>query len=217
MTPHATRRLLSARSSRPDGRPRSAANGRRVVVAALAIAIGAVSASCTDPVLDDAIEAQGNETENIPKGPLHRAGQRCVVCHQANGEAAESPFTLAGTVFAQPKRQVGVEGAEVRLTDADGTKHITKTNCVGNFFVKPSEWEPRFPILVEVAKGGVRRSMRSPIGREADCAGCHVLQIPPADPFSQVGHIYLFATDEIGSPEGAADCPVDPLRPGSPP
>ncbi len=188
----------------------------RIVIAAFAIAVGAVSASCTDPVLDDAVEAQGNETENIPQGPLHRAGQRCIVCHQPNGEASESPFTLAGTVFAQPKRQVGVEGAEVRLTDADGTKHITKTNCVGNFFVKASEWEPKFPILVEVAKGGVRRSMRSPIGREADCAGCHVTEIPPADPYSQVGHIYLFATDEIGSPEGAADCPVDPLRPGSP-
>lgn len=196
--------------------PKSAA--ARIIVAALAMAVGAASMSCTtDPVLDDAVEAQGNETENIPKGPLHRAGQRCTVCHQKNGVASDSPFTLAGTVFAQPKRQVGVEGAEVRLTDADGTKHITKTNCVGNFFVKASEWEPKFPILVEIAKGGVRRSMRSPIGRETDCASCHVLQIPPADPFSQVGHIYLFATDEVGSPEGAADCPVDPLRPGSPP
>lgn len=182
----------------------------------LALTAAAVSASCTDPVLDQIVEDQGNETKGIPQGPLHRAGQRCVACHQEGGEASEHPFTIAGTVFAQPKRQVGVEGAEVRMTDADGTKHITKTNCVGNFFVKPSEWVPKFPILVEVAKGGVRRSMRSTIGRASDCAECHTLSIPPADPFSQVGHIYLFATDELGSPEGAADCPVDPLRPGSP-
>ncbi|MBX3222138.1 MAG: hypothetical protein KF795_16595 [Labilithrix sp.] len=188
----------------------------RVFVVVASVAAAVVSASCTDPVLDETVDDQGNETKGIPQGPLHRAGQRCTACHQQNGVASEHPFVLAGTIFAQPKRQVGVEGAEVRLTDADGTKHITKTNCVGNFFVTASEWEPKFPILVEVAKGGVRRSMRSPIGRETDCAGCHVLSVPPADPLSQVGHIYLFATDEIGSPEGAADCPVDPLRPGSP-
>ncbi len=189
---------------------------KHMIVGALVLAAAAVSASCTDPVLDDTVDAQGKETKGIPQGPLHRAGQRCTACHQEGGEASEAPFTIAGTVFAQPKRQVGVEGAEVRLTDADGTKHITKTNCVGNFFVKKSEWEPKFPILVEVAKGGVRRSMRSPIGRATDCAQCHTLAIPPADPFSEVGHIYLFATDELGSPEGASDCAVDPLRPGSP-
>jgi mono/diheme cytochrome c family protein len=189
----------------------------RLVVLGSALAAAILSASCTDPVLDTIVDDQGNETENIDQGELHRAGQRCTACHQEGGEASSSPFTLAGTVFAQPNRQVGVSGAEVRLTDSDGTKHTAKTNCVGNFFIKASEWEPKFPILVEIAKGGVRRSMRSPIGRDTSCAGCHTLAIPPADPFSQVGHIYLFATDEPGSPEGAADCKVDPLRPGSPP
>ncbi len=172
--------------------------------------------SCSDPVLDDAIDAQGNETAEIPQGPLHRAGQPCVVCHQEGGPAADFPFTVAGTIFAQPARQIGVDGAEVRMTDADGTKHTAKTNCVGNFFVKPDEWAPKFPILVEVAKGNLRRSMRSPIGREPSCAGCHVPQIPVSDPASQVSHIYLFAGDEPGFPEGALDCAVDPKRPGSP-
>ena len=188
----------------------------RSPLALLAAGIALASASCTDPVLDDIVEDQGNETKNIPQSEHHRAGQRCVACHQEHGKASGSPFTLAGTVFAQPGRQVGVEGAEIRLTDADGTKYTAKTNCVGNFFIKPSEWVPKFPILVEIAKNNVRRSMRSPIGREADCAGCHVLDIPPKDPFSQVGHIYLFSTDELGSPEGSPECPVDPVRPGSP-
>lgn len=178
--------------------------------------LGVALFACSDPVLSDAVDAQGNETENIPEGPLHRAGQRCVVCHQEGGKASGAPFTLAGTVFAQPARQVGVDNAEVRLTDADGTKYTAKTNCVGNFFVKPGEWDPKFPVLVEVAKGNVRRSMRSPIGREPDCAFCHTTELPPSDPLSKVGHIYLFATDEPGSPEGAADCEVDPKRPGSP-
>lgn len=184
--------------------------------AALAVYV-ASSLSCSDPVLDGAEEAQGNETSGIDKGEFHRAGSACVTCHREGGAASDSPFTIAGTVFAQPLRQVGVDSAEVRMTDADGTKYLAKTNCVGNFFVKPSDWVPKFPILVEVAKGGVRRSMRSPIGREPSCAVCHTPEIPPPDPFSQLGHIYLYSGDEPGSPNGLADCPVDPIRPGSPP
>jgi hypothetical protein len=171
--------------------------------------------SCTDPVLDDLVAAQGNETEGIEKGPFHRAGQRCVVCHQDGGEASDSPFTLAGTIFAQPNRQVGVGGAEIRLTDADGTKYIAKTNCVGNFFIKPSEWEPKFPVLVSVYKAGVQRAMQAPIGREADCAGCHSLDLPPKDPFTKMPHIYLFGTDEPSAKDGDPACPVDPVRPGT--
>lgn len=172
--------------------------------------------SCTDPVLDGAVENQGNETEGYAKGEFHRAGQLCVACHQKGGDASDSPFTMAGTVFAQPARQVGVDNAEIRFTDADGAKYTATTNCVGNFFVKADEWQPKFPVLVEVAKGNIRRSMRSPIGRSPDCAGCHSLDIPVADPFSQVGHIYLFGGDEPGQPNGAADCDADPVRTGSP-
>jgi hypothetical protein len=172
--------------------------------------------SCADPVLSDAVDAQGNETSGIDKGEFHRAGQPCVTCHQEGGPASDFPFTVAGTVFAQPLRQVGVESAEIRMTDADGTKHMAKTNCVGNFFVTAKDWQPKFPILVEIAKNNVRRSMRSPIGRDASCGSCHTQELEPSDPLSQVGHIYLFATDEPGAPEGAADCKVDPKRVGSP-
>lgn len=172
--------------------------------------------SCSDPILDGGVEAQGNETANIPQGQYHRAGQPCTVCHQKGGPASGAPFVVAGTVFAQPARQVGVGSAEVRMTDAEGTKYVAKTNCVGNFFVKPEEWNPHFPILVEISKNNVRRSMRSPIGREGSCGGCHAFELTPRDPFSQLGHIYLYAADEPGSPEGAADCEVDPRKPGSP-
>lgn len=188
----------------------------RSLLGLFALVAAVVSAACDDPVLDGTVEDQGNETSGIPQGELHRAGQRCTACHQEGGEASDSPFTLAGTVFAQPNRQIGVGAAEIRLTDADGTKFTAKTNCVGNFFIKSSEWQPRFPILVDIAKGPVRRSMRSPIGRATDCAECHTLSFPVPDPLTQVPHIYLFSGDEPGSPEGAPDCPVDPRRPGGP-
>lgn len=185
----------------------------------LFVVTGAICAavSCSsDPALSNAVDALGNETQGVERGQYHRAGQPCVVCHQSGGPASDKPFTVAGTVFAQPNRQVGVESAEVRMTDADGTKHIAKTNCTGNFFVTAAEWDPKFPILVEVAKGGVRRSMKGPIGRDPSCAHCHSFDIPVKDKASMVTHIYLFSSDEPGSPEGAADCPVNPKRPGSP-
>jgi len=183
----------------------------------IALLIGAAAfLSCADPVQSDAVSALGNETSGVPKGEFHRAGQPCVTCHGEGGPASDVPFTVAGTVFAQPKREVGVESAEVRMTDSDGTKYTAKTNCVGNFFVKPEDWQPKFPILVEVAKNNLRRSMQSAIGREGSCAGCHTVDLDPSDPLSQVDHIYLFASDEPGSPEGSADCPVDPKRVGTP-
>jgi hypothetical protein len=183
---------------------------------ALATALASMSLSCKDPILDRTVANQGKETSGIDKGEFHRAGQHCVVCHQAHGDSSDHPFTLAGTIFAQPARQVGVSGVEIRLTDSDGTKYTAKTNCVGNFFIKPTEWAPKFPILVEIAKNNIRRQMHSPIGREPDCAACHQLEIPPPDPFAQMPHIYLFGGDEPGAPDGDPSCPVDPVRPGSP-
>ena len=119
-----------------------------------AVALCAIASCSSDPALSDAVDALGNETEGIEKGPYHRAGQACVTCHQEGGPASDFPYTVAGTVFAQPNRQVGVEKAEIRMTDADGTKYIAETNCSGNFYVTAAQWDPKFPILVEVAKGG---------------------------------------------------------------
>ena len=185
----------------------------KLVVAVMGV--GAAFLSCADPVQSDAVNALGPETSGVPKGVYHRAGQPCVTCHQEGGPASGFPYTVAGTIFAQPLRQIGVEGAEIRMTDAEGTTHIAKTNCVGNFMVAPGEWAPKFPVLVEIGKGNIRRSMRSIIGRSASCASCHSSDLEVADPFSQLGQVYLFAADEPGSPEGTEGCPVDPKRPGT--
>lgn len=169
--------------------------------------------ACGDKLLDDQEAAQGNEVARVPVGEFHRAGQRCVTCHRKDGASSDHPFTLGGTVFASPARDVGVNGVEVLLTDSDGSKFIAHTNCVGNFFIKTTDWTPHYPIIVDIQKNGVRRSMRSPIGREGDCAACH--QIAVSDPLSQMPHIYLFGGDEPGSPDGDPTCPVDPVRAGT--
>ena len=190
-----------------------------LVMGVVGVALCASFLSCADPVLSDAVQSLGPETSGVPKGPFHRAGQPCPTCHQEGGPASNFPYTVAGTIFAQPLRQVGVEGVEVRMTDSENTTHIAKTNCVGNFTVTDKQWLPKFPILVEIGKGNVRRSMRSAIGRSSSCTGCHSSSIEVANPLSQVGHIYLYATDEPGSPDGAVDCggdgSINPIRPGT--
>lgn len=60
-----------------------------------------------------------------------RAGEDCLQCHSATGEAAARPFSAAGTVY----RISGSPAASVvvRLTDSASTEVSTVTDSVGNF------------------------------------------------------------------------------------
>src|SRR5690349_791339 len=122
----------------------------RASVLSLFLALSPIG-PCSDPVQDDAVKRLGDEASDVPQGEFHRAGQPCVVCHQS-GSAASTAFSVAGTIFRQPTSYVGVDRAQVELTDSNGTKYTAFTNCVGNFFVKPDQWNPAFPIYVRVAK-----------------------------------------------------------------
>lgn len=187
------------------------------LIAALGLAaLMSFTSSCSDPEISGGAAALGKETSGIPKGEFHRAGQPCVVCHQDQGPASDKPFVVAGTIFSGPVRMVGVNNVEVRMTDSEGTKFTSKTNCVGNFFVRPSQWQPHFPILVAIGKDNVVRTMQGPIGRDGSCAHCHANASTPDDPFSQTGHIYLYGGDEPGSPNGSVDCPANPIAANSP-
>jgi len=179
----------------------------RVGPLAVVLAIAAVAACGMDPIHDGAVAEQGKETTGVPIGEFHRAGQPCVVCHADSGPAS-TVFSVAGTVFAGPNNTVGVGGATVQMTDAKGSKFEKTTNCVGNFFVKPSDWDPAFPILVRVAKGAAKRSMKTPIGREPSCGNCHVRVIDDDNRFGSMPHIYLFGDVDPQGP--AKDCPVNP-------
>ncbi len=182
---------------------------------ALGLAVAGIM-SCADPEISGGAAALGKETSGIPKGAFHRAGQPCVVCHQDQGPAADKPFVVAGSIFASPLRMVGVNNAEIRMTDSEGTKFTTKTNCVGNFMVTPTQWRPHFPILVSIAKDNIVRQMQGPIGRDGSCAHCHANGVPPDDPFSQTGHVYLYGGDEPGSPNGDVTCAANPIAANSP-
>lgn len=182
-----------------------------VPLAALCALSVLASGACTplpDPVHDQAVERLGAEPP-IGPGALHRPGQPCGTCHGASGPA-ETDFSVAGTIFAGPGSLVGVEGALVELIDAAGTSPPAAsgvvTNCVGNFWVRRSSWNPVFPVRVVVSRGETHRPMNSEIGRAASCADCHAKAV--ADPFVQTGPVTLFASaDPAGPPQ---KCPVDP-------
>jgi hypothetical protein len=150
------------------------------------IALTATSGGC-DPVHDDAVSALGGETPGVPRGPLHRPGQPCLLCHDGQG-TDPTAFSMAGTVFAESSGLSPEVGAVVTLQDASGLTVTATTNAAGNFYLTPSQFSPHYPVHVtSVAVGATTATMHSHIGGNGSCAGCHV---DPAGPDSP-GHVYF--------------------------
>ncbi len=151
--------------------------------------------SACDPVHNDAIAALGDEAPGVRRGPLHRPGQPCLVCHDgAIGDP--QAFSVAGTVFLHPEDRIPVNGATVHLTDVTGSSFDAQTNAAGNFYVTPGEWTPHYPMIARVlALGGPKVAMNTLISGQGSCAGCH------ADPAgaNSPGHVSL-ELDDGGTP-----------------
>jgi hypothetical protein len=148
-----------------------------LLAAALAAPLSGLA--CGNPAVDVRIAALGEEKEGVPAGEHHRPGQPCVLCHSSYG-GAEPIMTVGGTIFAgRVGDRIPANGAEVTFIDAFGNRSpVATTNCAGNFWLTEEQWNPGFPLLVEIVckkDGGleVRQSMATRIAREGSCAGCH--------------------------------------------
>lgn len=134
----------------------------------LALALGA--SSCIGMTPDDRARAALPD-DGVEEGPLHRAGQPCLLCHSPSG--GEGPFlSVAGTVYATDG-VTGRAGITVILVDATGSERVASTNAVGNFMIESRDWSPVFPLTVDLTDGDTRIGMRSPIAREGSCSYCH--------------------------------------------
>jgi hypothetical protein len=151
----------------------------------------AVIAACGDPVQDKAIEALGPEASGVPKGPFHRPGQPCVLCHSDAGGAP--PFSLAGTVYIDADTLTPIDGVQVNFVDSFGSTFSTTTNCAGNFFVSPREYALDGPVWVNMRRDEVLREMDTAIYRDGSCAGCHADPLGPA----LAGHVFLIEDPTI--------------------
>lgn len=129
-------------------------------------------AACFDPVHADAVDDLGPEDPAIKKGPRHRAGQPCTTCHGERGPG-EPAISVGGTVYERRDSAQPASGADVTITDARGDRRTASTNDVGNFHFEKREWDPVFPLMVEVTYQGVTKTMETRIRRDGGCAVCH--------------------------------------------
>jgi hypothetical protein len=161
-------------------------------------------AGCTDPLHEQQVQALGPEDPSVSKGPLHRPGQPCLVCHGALGPAS-GMFVMAGTVYALPDSNVPAPNTQVTVEDVRGSTFTATTNAAGNFFITPDQWSIDFPAQVSHVIQGTLESPKmfpSLINRDGSCADCHGLQVGPTSP----GRVYLHgplssgATSDDGGP-----------------
>jgi hypothetical protein len=165
-----------------------------LVVLALAVCSLACAPAVLAPVDPEhaaAVEALGPEDPRVPAGPLHRAGQPCVLCHDLGAEAPA--FTFAGTAYRDNVSKTPLVDADVGLVDSVGYRYTVHTNCAGNFYVSATDYEPTWPFWVTVSQGANATMMGSPVHRERSCAACHG---DPASPGS-AGHVFLTSDDLV--------------------
>lgn len=166
------------------------------LLAALVLAISAsFAAVACDPVRSDAVAALGPEAPGVRRGPLHRPGQPCLLCHDG-GIGDPEAFSVAGTVYPQPSSTQGMSDVLVHMIDVSGSTYEATTNTAGNFYVLPRQWTPHYPVVVTVtAPGGDAVPMHTFIQRDGSCGGCHVAPAGPDSP----GHVCI-TLDDGGTP-----------------
>ena len=111
------------------------------------------------------------------RGPEMRAGENCLDCHgSGTGLEQGRAWSVAGTVFDSFSSgpDEGVGGAEVRLTDNNGSEVSLTSNAAGNFYTA----EPlSFPLQRAcVERNGEVFCMRREVP-DGSCNRCH--NIPP--------------------------------------
>ena len=133
--------------------------------------------SCLDPVHQDAVDALGDEVDGIPRGPTHRAGQTCTVCHGGKGPGSPD-ISIGGTIYDTrydgTSSLVALNGVTVTVTDAANTTKSAVSNSVGNFYFFTSDFDPKYPLHVTLTgSDGIKHDMKTRIGGDAGCARCH--------------------------------------------
>ena len=172
----------------------------RPLVLSLAVALASGAAADCDPVVDDAVAKLGGEAAGVPRGPLHRPGQPCLLCHQ-DGIGNPQRFTVAGTIFQTTGALVAASGVQVDLIDASGASIGIVTNAAGNFYLTPSQYDPTFPVQVSLNAAGSRVQMQTliegngTVEPNGGCASCHFDPVGPSTP----GHVAV-ALDDGGAP-----------------
>jgi len=169
---------------------------RSATVAGVVLAAGLLLAACVDESHELQVQALGDEAPGVKRGPLHRPGQPCLVCHGASGPSSHE-FVMAGTVYAVQGQSAPARGAQVLIEDQRGSSYVATTNEVGNFYITTDQWAPTLPAQVQVSQGDNSQQMLTHIGRDGSCSDCHTQTPGPTSP----GRVYLaLAPSQAGAP-----------------
>ncbi len=157
----------------------------------VAITVGVTA--CVDESHALQVDALGGEAPGVSRGPLHRPGQPCLVCHGEGGPAS-TQFVIAGTVFESQGKTDPANGAQVQIEDVMGAFYTATTNEVGNFYITPNQWSPTMPLQVQVSEGKNIEAMDTHIGRAGSCADCHTSTSGP----TSAGPVYVVSASTGG-------------------
>lgn len=177
---------------------------RPALLLALLALPGLLGACHPDPVHEDNVKAAGPEQPGVPTGPLHRPGQRCLVCHGGEGPAS-MVMSFAGTVYQNNNKGLPLANAIVRIVDSKGHAVSTGTNCAGNFFIQKKQFDPVWPAFVKIeygqtSAGPMTATMLTPMFRLGSCNECH------HDPAGPSNTLRLYApSDPVNYPPSG--CP----------
>jgi mono/diheme cytochrome c family protein len=106
------------------------------------------------------------------EGSSMAPGQACIACHATSGEAPI--FSIAGTIYPTAHEpsgcySTGVSGAQVEITDKNGSVTTYTVNSVGNF---RGQGSIALPYKAKVLYAGRTRAM-SASQSSGDCNVCH--------------------------------------------
>jgi hypothetical protein len=118
------------------------------------------------------------------QGPMMSPGQDCLECHggggggggaavpnalDGGGEDDGKTWSVAGTAYAAPSAQQGVQGATIHITDATGWHFTIRSNAAGNFYTAE---HVTFPLQVALELNGQISSMTTAV-TYGGCNSCH--------------------------------------------
>jgi hypothetical protein len=198
----------------------STARSLHVLFMTAGLSTALLAASCSDStglVLNpdavvgcpDYAPMQGLE---VAEGPGMLPGAVCGSCHRTGGQAENSPWTLAGTIFATKDAQCGSGGVAnigvdvlFAMDDPNGAFRMNeiqpggtlRTNSVGNFFTATKFVAPIRIRVYDPTDTTRQILMNTLVGQDpssgattrVDCNFCHYPGSPMLTPGN--GHIYL--------------------------
>ncbi|HXK16599.1 MAG TPA: hypothetical protein VNG33_02250 [Polyangiaceae bacterium] len=178
----AIERLQATDTTRMPPAPLEAATPAEISALTNWVQGGAMAGSCDqavamapDPYATPVVcSSMKNWTGGNRESPLMRPGGACISCHAKGGEGPL--FSLAGTVYPsahEPDDCNGVAtaaGAQVVITEANGTAHTLSVNAAGNFYLETTGFA--YPYQAKVVYQGRERVMVA-AQKSGDCNDCH--------------------------------------------